>query len=68
MANLRVAVQQGVARLNEKEPQFPPDAYFIKRNERYLKNYIADSSKYHQLLKKSSPECIQRFSLFEVKP
>ena len=68
MTEVRVAVQRGVKRLNEKDPQFPPDVYFIKRNERHLRNYIADSSKFHQLLKKASPECKQRFSFFEIKP
>ena len=33
-----------------------------------MRNYIADSSKFHQLLKKASPDCKQRFSFFEIKP
>ena len=61
-----LATQKGLSRLNEREPQYPPDVYFIKRNERYLRNYITDSRNFQKLVEKANPECKQRFSFFKI--
>ena len=63
-----LATERGLTRLNEREPQYPPDNYFIKRNERYLRSYINDSRKIQRLVDKATPECKQRFKFFQIKP
>lgn len=67
MANIKEAVDIGVTRLNTKEPQYPPDIYYIRRNERYLRTYLTDKSKIQRMLSKATPDCQQRFELFKLK-
>jgi len=53
---ISIATNSGIARLNEREPQHPPDVYFIKRNERYLKSYLNDSRKVNSLVQRADLE------------
>jgi hypothetical protein len=41
------AVQSTVKRLNSREPQYPPDMYYIKRNRSYLLDVLKEPSKFN---------------------
>ena len=59
--------QQVKVRLNEKDPQFPPDTYYIKNNVGILEEMIHDPAKSHRVMVRATPRQAHRFQLFKVQ-
>jgi hypothetical protein len=63
MTQLQQALKQGLTRLNSHEPQFPPDTYFIRRNQKHLTQLLKDATVYTS---KATPELLKRYKLFQL--
>ena len=61
------ARKEGTQRLNQRDPQYPPDSYFIKSNEHYLTRYLDSKSQRRKLLDTASTGYIQRYRLFQME-
>jgi hypothetical protein len=57
MTDIKNAQVKGKKRLNSREPQFPPDSYFIRRNAKYLTECLKDERIYKH---NASPELKRR--------
>lgn len=42
-------------RLNERDPQYPADTYFIKNNRKLLEEHVVDPSQTERLKGKATP-------------
>ena len=60
----RDAKAQALLLLNKKKPQFPPDVYFIRRNEQALTKYLDNKSELRELKKDQSPQQRLSYQMF----
>ena len=49
MSDSSEAKSNVIEKLNERQPQHPPDVYFIRRNKNTLRKYLNDPSKLEEL-------------------
>jgi hypothetical protein len=55
------------ARLNQTEPQYPPDSYFIKADRQRLQSYLDNRERIQKAVQRGTPRYKTRIALFDIR-
>lgn len=61
------ARQRALKLLNQNNPQYPPDIYFIRRNHKMLLQYL-DQSEMQELISRVEPKMKENYGFFKLEP